>query len=143
MNSSTRAHNADLPRSFAGLAAIVAARALTSESARDKAADMIDRLMAAGRLNAEQHSYLETLVQLVEAYESKINAIAPSAKANSASVLRHLLAAHGMTAADLGRVLGTHPSLGSKILTGARALTVEHIRALATRFHVGPEVFID
>ena len=54
-----------------------------------------------------------------------------------------LLAQHDMNASDLARLLGVHPSLGSKILKGERALTIDHVRALAARFKVRPEVFID
>jgi len=32
--------------------------------------------------------------------------------------------------------------MGSKILKGDRSLTLDHIRKLAARFKVGPEVFV-
>lgn len=45
-------------------------------------------------------------------------------------------------ASDLARLLGTHPSMGSKILKGDRSLTVDHLRTLANRFSVRPELFM-
>jgi antitoxin component HigA of HigAB toxin-antitoxin module len=33
--------------------------------------------------------------------------------------------------------------MGSKILKGERSLTVNHLRKLAARFQVSPELFID
>jgi HTH-type transcriptional regulator / antitoxin HigA len=58
-------------------------------------------------------------------------------------MLKHLLAEHGMSAADLARLLGVHVSMGSKILGGERTLTVAHIRKLGRRFRVSPALFID
>ncbi len=47
-----------------------------------------------------------------------------------------------MNASDLARLLGVHPSMGSKILNGDRMLTVEHLRKLSERFKVNPQVFM-
>jgi antitoxin component HigA of HigAB toxin-antitoxin module len=47
-----------------------------------------------------------------------------------------------MNASDLARLLGVHPSMGSKILKGDRSLTVAHLRKLADRFKVRPELFM-
>ena len=56
--------------------------------------------------------------------------------------LRYLLAENDMNASDLARLLGVHASMGSKILNGDRSLTVEHLRKLAARFLVRPELFM-
>ena len=48
-----------------------------------------------------------------------------------------------MNASDLARLLGVHVGMGSKILKGERSLTVEHLRKLADRFKVRPELFLD
>jgi len=50
---------------------------------------------------------------------------------------------NAMNSSDLARLLGIHVSMGSKILKGERSLTVDHIKKLATRFHVRPDVFLD
>jgi len=47
-----------------------------------------------------------------------------------------------MNASDLARLLGVHASMGSKILKGERSLTVGHLRKLADRFKVRPELFM-
>ena len=59
------------------------------------------------------------------------------------AALRHILAARGMNASGLARLLGVHASMGSKILKGDRALTVAHIRRLAAKFKVRPDTFLD
>jgi len=104
--------------------------------------EMIDRLMAGGNLTAGQSLYMETLVQLVQAYEAAHHAIDTSDISGLAS-LKHLLDQNGMNASDLARLLSVHPSMGSKILTGERALTIDHLKKLSARFRVSPEIFID
>ncbi len=100
---------------------------------------MIDRLMAAAQATRGQRVYLETLVQLVQAYETRHHAIDTSDMSGLDS-LKHLLQENAMNASDLARLLGDHVSLGSKILKGARSLTVDHIRTLAARFKVSPRL---
>jgi HTH-type transcriptional regulator/antitoxin HigA len=85
---------------------------------------------------------METLVQLVQAHEAEHHAIDVSGIRGIDS-LRHLLTENQMDASDLARLLGVHASMGSKILNGERSLTVEHLRKLAARFKVRPELFID
>jgi HTH-type transcriptional regulator/antitoxin HigA len=92
-------------------------------------------------LTRGQERYLETLVQLVQAYEARHHAI-ETADISGIGVLKYLLAENDMSASDLARLLGVHVSMGSKILKGERSLTVEHLRKLAGRFKVSPEVFM-
>ena len=103
---------------------------------------MIDRLMATGKLSKGQSLYLETLVQLVQAYEAEHHAIDTS-DITGLDSLKHLLDENGMNASDLARLLDVHPSMGSKILRGERALTVDHLRKLCERFKVNPRLFMD
>jgi HTH-type transcriptional regulator/antitoxin HigA len=102
---------------------------------------MIDRLMASGKLTKGQELYMETLVQLVQAYEGRHHRI-DTGDLGGIDALRHLLGANDMSASDLARLLGVHPSMGSKILNGERSLTVEHLRKLADRFSVRPALFM-
>ena len=55
--------------------------------------------------------------------------------------LAGLLEAHGMTAADLGRLLELEASMGSKIINGTRQLTAAHIRKLSAHFALPAEYF--
>ena len=130
-----------LPGRFEDLVAMMPPRAIVDETQYDETLAMIDRLMVAGRHTRGQASYLETLVQLVEAYEAKHHAMDTS-DLRGIDLLRHLLAEHAMNASDLARLLGVHASMGSKILKGERSLTVEHLRKLAERFRVRPELFM-
>ncbi len=130
-----------LPGRFEELVNILPPQALMDDIHYENAVEMIDSLMASGRLSKGQESYMETLVQLVQAYEARCHSI-DTAGLDGLDALRHLLTANDMTASDLARLLGVHASMGSKILKGERSLTVEHILKLADRFSVRPELFM-
>ena len=134
--------NPKLPTRFADLVRMMPPQAIMDDVQYENTLDTIDRLMASGRLSRGQELYLETLVQLVEAYESQHHAIDTSDLGGLDS-LRRLLDESGMNASDLARLLGVHPSMGSKILKGQRALTVEHLKTLSRRFKVRADLFID
>jgi HTH-type transcriptional regulator / antitoxin HigA len=117
-------------------------QAIQDDAQYEKTLEMIDRLMDRKRLTRGQALYLETLVQLVQAFEAENHPIDTS-DLHGIDSLRHLLAENDMNASDLARLLGVHASMGSKILKGERSLTVEHVKKLAARFKVRPQLFID
>ena len=136
-----RPNREKLPRRFEDLVALQPPRAIMDESDYDNTLEMIDRLMAEPRHSQGQSVYLETLVQLVQAYEAEHHAIDTSGL-TGLEMLRHVMAESGMNASDLARLLGVHPSMGSKILKGERSLTVEHVKKLAVQFRVSPALFM-
>lgn len=129
-----------LPGRFQGLVRLMPPQAIMDEARYDSTIEMIDRLMANENLTKGQAIYLETLVQLVQAYEGSRHAVEP---AGGIEALRHLLEAHAMNASDLARLLGVHASMGSKILNAERALTVDHLKRLSARFKVRVDTFMD
>lgn len=137
----TRHMHQKLPGRFADLVALMPPRAIEDDVQHENSLEMVDRLMAIARPTHDQASYLETLVQLVQAYEARRHAIA-TADLTGTDLLRHLMAENGMSGSDLARLLGVHASMGSKILNGDRSLTVEHIRKLADRFKIAPEALM-
>ena len=140
--ATTRSHSTDkLPGRFEDLVGLMPPQAITDDVSYDNTTEMIDRLMASGKLTKGQELYLETLAQLVEHYEAEHHAIETSDLSGLDS-LKHLLEQNEMNATDLARVLGVHPSMGSKILKGERQLTAQHIRKLAERFKVSPALFL-
>jgi HTH-type transcriptional regulator / antitoxin HigA len=141
---STRRHFdiGDFPGRFADIVHLMPPQVIRDDAHHQKTVEIIDRLMAAGKLTKGQSLYLETLAQLVEAYEADHYAIDTSGLSGLDS-LKYLLAENGMNASDLARLLGVHPSMRSKILRGERALTVEHLRKLCERFKVNPRLFMD
>lgn len=128
-----------LPGKFEELVRQMPPQAIMDDVHYQNTVEMIDRLMASGKLTKGQELYLETLVQLVQVYEAAHHAIeAPK----GIDTLRCLLDQHGMNASALARLLGVHASMGSKILKGERALTVDHLKLLAAKFKVRADVFM-
>jgi antitoxin component HigA of HigAB toxin-antitoxin module len=132
----------DLPGRFADIVHLMPPQAIQDDAGYENSVAIIDRLMAAGKLTKGQALYLETLVQLVQAYEAKHHAIDTSGISGLNS-LRHLLEENDMNASDLARLLEVHLSMGSKLLRGERSLTVAHLRKLCERFKVNPQLFMD
>jgi len=137
----TKNANEKLPGRFEDLVRLMPPQALMDDVHYENTVDMIDRLMALGKLTKGQELYMETLVQLVQAYEARHHRI-ETADLRGIDALRQLLAENDMNASDLARLLSVHASMGSKILKGERSLTVEHLRKLAERFQVRPELFM-
>jgi HTH-type transcriptional regulator/antitoxin HigA len=138
----TRKASARLPGRFNDLVALMPPQAINNESQYRKTVDMVDRLMARGKSTRGQSLYLETLVQLVEAYEAQHHSI-DTTRLSGQSSLKYLMEQNGMNASDLGRLLGIHATMGSKIINGERSLTVEHLKKLAKRFRVSPQLFMN
>jgi HTH-type transcriptional regulator/antitoxin HigA len=141
MPKTKKTDSAALPKRFDDLVALMAPRAITDDVGYENTVEMIDRLMASGRLSKDQAAYLETLVQLVEAYYAREHAIDVDG-VGGVETLRYLMGEAGMSGSDLARLLGLHPSMGSKILNGDRSLTLDHVRQLSARFAVRPDVFV-
>jgi HTH-type transcriptional regulator/antitoxin HigA len=88
----------------------------------------------------EQHplyTLLDTLGTLIHAYEEEHH---PLPECSGVDMLRFLMEEHGLTQSDLPEV-GSQ-GVVSDLLRGKRELNIRQIRALATRFHVSPSVFI-
>ena len=131
-----------LPQRFEDLVQLMPPQAIRDDVEYENTLEMIDQLMAAGKLAKGQALYLDTLVQLVQAYEAEHHAIDTS-DISGLDSLKHLLEENGMNASDLARLLDVHLSMGSKILRGERSLTVDHLRKLCERFKVDPRLFMD
>jgi antitoxin component HigA of HigAB toxin-antitoxin module len=133
-------HKTKLPGRFDELVRLMPPQAITDDVHYENTTEMIDRLMASGKLTQGQALYMETLAQLVQAYEAAHHAIDTP---GGLAALKHLMGENEMSASDLARLLGVHPSMGSKILKAERALTVDHLKKLSARFKVRPEIFMD
>jgi HTH-type transcriptional regulator/antitoxin HigA len=130
---------APLPKTYRELCAVLMPRKIHDDLELETAQEIIDTLALLPSRTKDQADYLETLAELVEAYEDQNVKIA---QRSGLEILRFLLDENGLTASDLSRILGTDISLGYRILTGERGLTTKHIKKLSGHFHVGAEVFL-
>jgi len=92
------------------------------------------------KLTPGQADYLDVLADLTVKYEDQHHAIDLS-HLDAVDMLKHLTEQHGMTASDLGRLLGNR-ELGSKILRRERELSKAMIRKLADHFAVSAALLL-
>ncbi|MEX2310504.1 MAG: hypothetical protein WD738_23255 [Pirellulales bacterium] len=130
-----------LPGDFDSLVRLLPPAAIHDDVAYENAMDMVNRLTAIPKPTKGQLKYLDTLTILVERYEDETEGIEPQG-VDALAVLRYFMKDRGMTASDLGRLLGDR-SLGPKILGRQRALSKAHIKTLAKHFKVSPAVLLD
>jgi len=132
--------HSDLPKTYKELLDLFMLRPIHDKHELDNATEIID-ILAGKDLNKDQEDYLEALSTLAEEYESEHYPI-PSSRISGVEVLRFLLKENGMNASDLSRLLDSHRTLGSRILSGERHLTADHLRTLCDRFKVSADVFL-
>lgn len=109
-----------------------------NEKEYEKLLVFVDELMNWTRHHKDEHatSLLNLVASNIEAYE---NQHYPAKKVSAIDMLKFLIDEHSLGQDDLPEI-GSQ-SLVSKILSGKRQLTLEHIRALSKRFGVSPSVF--
>jgi antitoxin component HigA of HigAB toxin-antitoxin module len=127
-----------LPKTYAALVALLPPRPIHDDAELVGAMEMIDRL-AGFPLNADQEDYLHAISTFVEAYEAARLPLDQS-RITPLAALKALLAEHGMSASDLGRLLHNR-TLGAAIVSGRRALSKTHVKLLADYFKVEPGLF--
>jgi HTH-type transcriptional regulator / antitoxin HigA len=99
----------------------------------------LERLFQRPSLTAAEQRYSELLGVLIEDYEKR--AFPLKSKSDAIDVLKELMEAHRLQQKDLLDVF-KHKTLLSEILRRKRPLSLDHIRRLARRFRVSPEIFI-
>lgn len=120
---------------------------MTEDTFRNRAAyevarDVVDRLAIKGEetLSQSELDQLEVLSILIEKYEAENYEIEPL-NLSPIEFLRILMQESGMSASDLGKLLGDRP-LGYGILNGERELSKRHIKVLSEHFKVDPGSFL-
>jgi HTH-type transcriptional regulator/antitoxin HigA len=139
MSTTTKNKFRHLPRTYRALVAMLPPRPIHDDVDLANATEVIDG-MAGFALNADQEDYLEAISTFVEAYEAARFPIDDS-RITPLGALKTLLAEHGMSASDLGRLLGNR-TLGTPVLAGRRALSKAHIKKLAEYFKVEAGLFL-
>jgi HTH-type transcriptional regulator / antitoxin HigA len=128
------------PKDYAGLCRILTPRPIHDEVEYQNVTEITDT-MAGHKFTPDQEDYFDLLCRLIENYEREHAQLA-ALKVPAREGLKHLLDAHGMSAADLARLLNAHRTLGAMILRGERKLTRNHVRTLARHFGVSADLFL-
>ncbi len=138
MSPRTLTHD-DIPRTYAELAGLLMPRPLHDDVDYRNALAVLDA-MAGHEMNADQEDYFDAVATFVERYESEHHPLT-SKDLTPVELVRSLVEEHGMSASDLGRLLGDR-SLGHRILSGERDLSKNHIRILAEHFALNPAALL-
>ena len=139
MKKASQLRFADLPRNYKELVAHFPLRPIHDKIDLDNATEIADA-MAGHEFTRDQEDYFDVLVTLIDQYE-QAHLPQPELNHDPLGNLKFLMEQHGMTASDLGRLLGQR-ELGSKLIRGERELSKTHIRKLAEHFHVSPAAFV-
>jgi HTH-type transcriptional regulator/antitoxin HigA len=115
---------------------------IRSEGHLNDAFRLIDELSAIDeeKLSDGQADYLLVLTDLVEKFEDEHHSIS-SGFEDGIEALAYLLEQHGMTASDLGRLLGNR-QIGAAILRRSRQLSKTHVVKLARHFNVSTDLLL-
>jgi HTH-type transcriptional regulator/antitoxin HigA len=114
-------------------------RPIRSEEDLDRAIAMIDSLGSRVKdLTPDERDYLDVLADLVEKYETEHY---PEPDVDPLAMIRELIAARGITQADVARETGVAESMLSEILADKRPMGRKTIETLSRFFHVDPGVF--
>src|SRR5262245_16652054 len=106
---------------------------IKSERHLKEAQEVIDSLLAKGKLDEGEETYLDALSDLVAAYEDDHHAIEP---ASDADMLRHLLETKNLSQVQLSRDTGIPKSSISEVLSGKKQFSRQMIRTFADYFKV-------
>jgi HTH-type transcriptional regulator/antitoxin HigA len=136
---------AQVARSYGEFRAVAGVGAIRTEADYDRALGLIEAILDETRDTSAREDdthpladLLDLLTAAVHEYEADHHAI-PAASPRD--VLGFLMAQHGLKPSDLPEVGGQ--SVVAEILAGRRLLTARQIAALAERFHVGADAFIE
>lgn len=113
---------------------------IRDEAHYEKMVQLADTLVEAIG-NAKKHPLLDLLdliSELIRTYDAE-HYVVPDASPRV--VLRFLMEQHGLSQSDLPEI--GNQSVISMLLSGSRQLNVRQIKALSTRFHVPPGVFLE
>jgi HTH-type transcriptional regulator/antitoxin HigA len=128
-----------LPKTYENLVSMHMPRPIHDKVGYDNAVEVVHAL-AGHKLNRDQDDYLAIMAKLIEEYETET---VPEPKSvRGIEAVKFLLGEHGLSADDLGELLGVNRSVAYRILKGARNLTADHIKKLATRFSVSTDLFL-
>jgi HTH-type transcriptional regulator/antitoxin HigA len=128
----------DIPLDYAALAAMFPPRPI--HDSLDYANTMeVVMAMAGHQLSRDQDDYLTILSEMILHYDREHDQ--PPRRGTPHQRLQYLVKEAGMSASDLGRLLGNR-GMGSVYLTGKRGLSKANIRKLAEHFKVRADYFL-
>lgn len=115
-------------------------RPIRNKTTHNRAMRILKQLAILEEMNEGQSDYFDVLSGIVEDYERSRWTLT-SVDISLSDILRSFMEDHGMNDSDLGRLLGER-TIGHKVLTGKRKLTMAQVKTLADHFRVSTDLFI-
>ena len=121
---------------------------ITNETQYEQALSVVESLLE--QVGEDPQDALNGLIELISraiaAYEAEDSALVKferdaDCSAPDVALLRLIMSQHQLSGADLPEI--GDKTLVSKILSGERNLTKQHIEKLAKRFHINPALFFN
>ena len=129
-----------LPKDYAKLCRMFLPRPIHDKVSYENTVEVAD--LFAGfeeQMTEDQNDYFDLLCDIVEKYDDE-NTKEPTVTGDA--LLRHLVGEHGLSGAELSRILGKSAPLGRMILRGERKITASHAICLGKHFGLKPGVFL-
>jgi HTH-type transcriptional regulator/antitoxin HigA len=137
----TRLHFAGMPKDYEALCRLFLPRPIRDKADYANTVEVADIFAGFEEvMNADQEDYFDILCRLIEAWDAE-HVTWPGV--SGLDVLRLLVEEHGLSGADLSRILGVSRLLGPMILRGEREITAAHARALGAHFGLPAGTFIE
>jgi HTH-type transcriptional regulator/antitoxin HigA len=128
------------PQDYAELCRVFPPRPIRDDVAYQNTLEIADAFAGFEEtMSTDQADYFDLLCELIEKYEATL--VNPPAFSATA-LLKHLLDEHGLSGADLSRILGKSASLGPMILRGVRKITADHAVCLGKHFGLRADAFL-
>lgn len=122
------------PESFEGLCRILMPRTIHDKVDFENTVQVLDWIAVRAHTK-DQYDYAETLGILVTEFETA-HALRAVAKLSGLDLLKEICKQSQTTQAGLAQILEIEQGTVSKILTGARSITVDHAKRIAKHFNV-------
>jgi HTH-type transcriptional regulator / antitoxin HigA len=130
----------EAPETFEQLCRLLLPRPIHDEEENEDMIRVMDWIAVRAQ-NRDQFDYAKMLGDLVTEYEGAQKRRVKSGLIGL-ELLKAVVESSGITQDELANILGVAQSTVSKIVTGARSITVDHAKRLASYFKMSPEAFL-
>jgi antitoxin component HigA of HigAB toxin-antitoxin module len=129
------------PESFTDLCKFFLPRPIHDEIAFSNSVEVMDWI-AVRASNQDQYDYAKMLGDLVTEYEIASNRRVEM-KLTGLKLLKAIVEQNEVTQSDLAKILSVEQGTVSKIMTGARKITLDHAKKIARQFKVRASALVD
>lgn len=130
----------EMPKDYAGLCRVFLPRPIHDKTTYENTVEIADVLAGFEQeMTDDQNDYFDLLCDLIGKRDQETDR---PTKLRALDLLNHLVKEHGLSGADLSRLLGKSLPLGPMILRGERKITAEHAVRLGSHFGLRPDLFL-